>query len=88
MIDKAELFGYGAGTFETALTIAQTNEVLQMIMLVISILSFVITTAYTFYKWYKRATSEDSVGGKQITKEELEELKEEAKNAKDKWKSL
>lgn len=88
MMDKAEVLGYGAGTFETALTVAQTNEVLQMIMMALSILSFTITTCYTMYKWYKRATSDDSAGGKEITKEEIEELKEEAKNAKDKWKSL
>lgn len=53
-------------------TIAQTNEMFQFIMLILSILSTLFTIAYTVYKWYNKAKED----GK-ITPNEVEELKDD-----------
>ena len=56
-------------------TIAQTNEIFQCVMLVLSILSTLFTLAYTLYRWYNKAKED----GK-ITPEEIEELQEDIKD--------
>ena len=65
------------------LTMAQTNEAFQLIMLILSILSTLFTIAFTFYKWYNKAKED----GK-ITKDEIEDLtkdiSETLKNKEDK----
>lgn len=65
------------------LTMAQTNEAFQLIMLILSILSTLFTIAFTFYKWYNKAKED----GK-ITKDEIEDLtkdiSEALKNKEDK----
>lgn len=53
-------------------TIAQTNEIFQFIMLILSILSTIFTLAYTLYRWYNKAKED----GK-ITSEEIEELRDD-----------
>lgn len=53
------------------LTAVQTNEILQTIMFIMSIISTAFTIAYTIHKWYNKAKED----GK-ITKEELQELGE------------
>ena len=67
------------------LTMAQTNEAFQLIMLILSILSTLFTRAFTFYKWYNKAKED----GK-ITKDEIEDLtkdiSEALKNKEDKIK--
>lgn len=50
-------------------TIAQTNEIFQLAMLILSIVSTLFTIAYTIYKWYNKAKQD----GK-ITPEEIKEL--------------
>ena len=50
-------------------TIAQTNEIFQLAMLILSILSTLFTIVFTIYKWYNKAKED----GK-ITKEEIEAL--------------
>lgn len=61
------------GVLGTALTwvctIAQTNEVFQMGMLILSIISTIFSLAYTVYKWYNKAKQD----GK-ITKQEMKDL--------------
>jgi membrane protein implicated in regulation of membrane protease activity len=79
---------YGSvGIVETVVTVAQTNEVLQTVQIIISCVAGAFAIAYTIWKWYKRATSKDSPGGEKITKEEVGDLitdvKEEASNIKD-----
>lgn len=60
----------GAGTaIETALAVGQTNEVLRAIQIVLSIVTFLVTLAYTIWKWYKNAKKD----GK-ITKDEVDDL--------------
>ena len=53
-------------------TIAQTNEIFQCVMLVLSILSTMFTLAYTIYRWYNKAKED----GK-ITSEEIDELRDD-----------
>lgn len=83
MIDKTEVVGYSGTAVETALAVTQANELLQVIQIVLSIIAFVVTISYTVYKWYKKVKDEDSDGGSNITKVEIEdlihELKEEIK---------
>lgn len=64
-----EIVGFAGSGISTVLTITQTNEVFQLIQLIFSILAFLVTIAYTFWKWYKKAKQD----GK-ITPEEVEEL--------------
>ena len=57
-------------------TIAQTNEIFQFAMLILSILSTIFTIAFTIYKWYNKAKED----GK-ITKEEIEDLADDISDA-------
>ena len=52
-----------------AFTIAQTNEILQFIMFIMSIISTAFTIAFIIYKWYNKAKED----GK-ITKDEVNDL--------------
>lgn len=52
-----------------AFTIAQTNEILQFIMFIMSIISTGFTIAFIIYKWYNKSNKD----GK-ITKDEVHEL--------------
>lgn len=67
-----------------SLTLAQFKETAEAISYILASIASLLTVAYIIYKWYKRATSEDSKGGKSITLEEIEELKEEVDNYGDK----
>lgn len=70
-----EIVGFTGSGISTVLTITQTNEVFQTVQLIFSILAFLVTIAYTVWKWYKKAKQD----GK-ITPEEVEELFENLKN--------
>ena len=50
-------------------TIAQTNEIFQLIQIILASIVSVITIAFIIYKWWKSATAD----GK-ITKEEIDDL--------------
>lgn len=82
MVDRAEAVGYGTTFFETALAVSQANEIFQMIQIALAIISFVVTIAYTLWRWYKNATKEDSDGGKKITPKEVKDLTDDLKNIK------
>lgn len=75
------------GAIETIVTVAQTNEVLQTVQIIISCVAGAFAIAYTIWKWYKKATSKDSPGGEKITKEEVGDLitdiKDEVSDIKD-----
>lgn len=73
-----------------SLTLAQFKETAEAISYILASIASLLTVAYIIYKWYKRATSDDSKGGKSITLEEIEELKEEVDDYanKDREKSL
>lgn len=61
-------------TFSVIFTVIQSNEVFQLISLILTCIATTISILYTIIIWYKKANSD----GK-ITKEELNELKEELK---------
>lgn len=84
IFDDAVAVGVGGTAFETALAVSQTNEVMQTIQIGLSIITFIVTLGYTIWKWYKHATREDSDGGKNITKKEIEDLIDEVKKEEDK----
>jgi len=73
-MQQQELGGYLGSTLTAALAAVQTNEVFQIIEVILACISFALSIAYTIYKWYKRAKSEDSDGGSKVTKEEVDEL--------------
>ena len=83
-IDSATSVGIGGTVIETALAVSQANETLQTIQIILSIITFVVTICYTVWRWYKNATKDDSDGGKNITKKEIDELMENVKKEVDK----
>lgn len=70
-----EIVGFTGSGISTVLTITQTNEVFQTVQFILSILAFLVTIAFTIWKWYKKAKKD----GK-ITPEEVEELFDNLKN--------
>ncbi|MCQ2382737.1 MAG: hypothetical protein MJ060_02760 [Clostridia bacterium] len=57
-------------------TASQTETTFQIISLILTCLSFIVSIAFTIYNWYKKAKAD----GK-IEKEELKELAEIGKEA-------
>lgn len=82
MNQKPEVGGYFGSILTSALAAIQTNEIFQIIEIALACISFLVSISYTIYKWYKRATSDDSDGGKKITKNEVSELADGIKNIK------
>lgn len=76
---KENITAFAINGFTYILTALQTNHVMQIVQLVLSIIGTIVTLAFTIYKWYKKAKSD----GK-ITYEELNELEEEVKDIIDK----
>lgn len=53
----------------TVLTVAQTNEIFQLVSLILTCIATLTAIGFTIYKWFKKAKAD----GK-IDKEEIEEL--------------
>ncbi|MBQ7802982.1 hypothetical protein IJ380_03975, partial [Candidatus Saccharibacteria bacterium] len=75
---KTESTGYVMNGIGIIFSAIQTNEILSIISWAITILASVVSLAYTFYKWYKKAKAD----GK-IDPDELEEGIEIAKDGID-----
>ena len=60
---------YVASAIACITTAIQTNEIFSYVSLSLTVLSIVVSLAFTIYKWYKVATSD----GK-IDKEEIDDL--------------
>ena len=71
---KENAIGYGGCALEAVLTLTQTNQVFQLIQIILTILSTLVVFGFTVYKWYKKAKED----GK-ITKDEVEDLVDEIK---------
>ena len=69
-----EIVGFVGTGINTMLTVSQTNETFQTVQIVLSCVCFIVTIAYTVWKWYKSAPSKNSPGGEKITKEEVDNL--------------
>ena len=74
IFDEVIAAGSAGTAIETVLAVSQTNEILRAIQIILSIITFLVTLAYTIWKWYKKATDENSDGGKKITKDEVDDL--------------
>ena len=57
--------GCGAGVILTAV---QTQQIFQIISLILTCIATLLTIAYNIYRWYKKATED-----KKITPEEIKE---------------
>lgn len=79
MVDSTTGVGIGGTALESLLAVAQTNEILQTIQIILAIITFLVTIGYTLWKWYKNAKKD----GK-ITKDEVEDLVDEIKEEVDK----
>ena len=76
-----EVVGYLGSSFGAVMTALQTNETLQIIQGVLSIIALVLTIAYTIWKWYRKASQD----GK-ITPDEIDDLFEDLNNINKKEK--
>lgn len=83
VFDDVTIVGTGGTTLEAVLAVNQVNEVLQAIQITLAIVTFLVTIAYTIWKWYKNAKKKDSDGGEEITPKELEDLAKQLKETKD-----
>lgn len=72
-------FGCGFATF---FTIVQTQQVFQIISLVLTCLATALTIAYTIWKWYKNAKKDGKIDEKEI-KEGIDILNKAAKDIKE-----
>ena len=79
MSDSGTVVGLSGTAFEAVLAVTQVNEIFQMVQIILAIISFVVTISYTVWRWHKKATREDSDGGKEITPKEVGELFDEIK---------
>ena len=76
-----EVVGYLGSSFGAVMTALQTNETLQIIQGVLSIIALVLTISYTIWKWYRKASQD----GK-ITADEVDDLFEDLNNINKKKK--
>ena len=77
--DFLEWIGCGFGT---VLTAVQTQQVFQIISLVLTCLATALTIAYTLWKWWKNAKKDGKIDEKEI-KEGIDILKDAAKDVKE-----
>lgn len=71
--------GCGIGTILTAI---QTQQIFQIISLVLTCVATALTIAYTIWKWYKRAMQDGKIEEKEI-KEGIDILKDAAKDVEE-----
>lgn len=82
-MDK-NVLGAGTGSALSLVgTIIQTNQILQTISMILTIIGTLITIAMALYNWYDRAKAD----GK-ISKEEVKELNDIIQDSKDKIENL
>ena len=81
-MEKKDLLNYVLPTFEAVLTALQENPAYQIVCMVLTIVSFLITIAFTCWKWY-RAASKDG----EITADEISDLGDKLASAVDDAKS-
>ena len=66
---RDEIVGWVGSGISTILTISQTNEVFQLIQIILTSIAVLVSIAYTIWKWRKNAKKD----GK-ITSDEVDEL--------------
>ena len=80
---KGEYTGYVSSSFTALLALIQTNEVFQIVEIILACISFLVSIAYTIYKWRLKAKDKESDGGEKITKKEVNDLIQDLQNIKD-----
>lgn len=80
-----ELVGFGGTAFGGVVTMAWEAGYFQMILAIMTLIELLITTAYTLWKWYKKASKDGKIEEKEVDElfEDLEKIKpkkEESKN--------
>lgn len=68
--------------FATVFTAVQTQEVFQIVSLILTCVATGLTIAYTIYKWYKNAMQDKKLDENEI-KEGIEILKDAGEQIKD-----
>lgn len=69
--------------FAVILTAIQTNEIFQLISLILTCISISISIIYTIAKWYKSAKADGKITEDEI-KDGIEKVVDEIEKAKDK----
>ena len=64
-----EIVGWVGSGISAILTVTQTNEIFQLIQIILTSIAVLVSIAYTIWKWYKNAKKD----GK-ITSNEVDEL--------------
>ena len=77
--DFLDWIGCGIGSILTAV---QTQQVFQIVSLVLTCIATALTIAYTIWKWWKNAKKDGKIDEKEI-KEGIDILKNAAKDVKE-----
>lgn len=78
-----KFFEFAGNGVQYILTVAQTNEVFQLVELILSILTTLFILSINIYAWWKKAKAD----GK-ISEEEVEELKGIVEEGKEKLEDI
>ena len=52
--------------FQAVLTVVQTNEIFQLISLILTIISLLVTLSFTIWKWYRKAMEDGKIDAKEV----------------------
>jgi hypothetical protein len=77
-MEKKDLLNYVLPTFEVVLTALQENVTYQIVCMILTIVSFLITIAFTCWKWYRDASKDG-----RITADEVSDLGDKLTGAVD-----
>lgn len=80
-------FGWLGCGFATVLTVVQTNEIFQIISLILTCIATLVTILYNLYKWYKKATEDGKIDENEID-ELINILKKEDESVEKKIEEL
>lgn len=78
---NSQVIPYGCNIASAVCTALQTNETLQNIQAVLTIIAFLVSIGFTVYHWYKEASKDG-----EITKDEFDELTHDVKDKVDDFK--
>ena len=79
---KKDILEYVGSGLSIVFTAIQTNEVFQIVSLILAILTSATTLAFTLWKWYKKAkedgkiTPDEMIEGAKIVEEGIKEIKD------------
>lgn len=72
---------YITSILTTLFGIATANEITAIVYSILGLISFLFSIAYTIYKWYKKAKSDNFISVEEID-DLMEQLKEEINKSK------